>query len=285
MNPVFLKVPMQSPSSFSVRREMLPNINSWWHYHPEIELIHIEHGEGTLFVGDTMHHFQAGDVVILGSNLPHYWRYESREKNANLPYSTVIHFKENLWSKYFGELPEMQKIKTLIERSTKGIRVRGSTARMVSEMMNKVYAAEGLSKVFSLLETLDILSSCSDVQMLSSTMSPKNASSAIADTRIRSVLDFTLQHLNEKINLKSVADIAGLTENSFCRFFKSNTGKTYFEFLNEARIAQACKLLRETGLSIKEVCFNSGFDNFSCFFSKFKLIMGKTPLQYKKEIL
>lgn len=284
MNPIFLKVPMQSPASFSVRREMLPNINSWWHYHPEIELIHIEHGEGTLFVGDTMRHFNTGDVVILGSNLPHYWRFESPEKDPNLAYSTVVHFLENLWSKYFGELPEMQKIKALIENASHGIRVQGSAARPVAELMSKVYKAEGLSRVFSLLETLDALSSCSDFQTLSST-SPKNAASGIGDTRIRSVLDFTLQHLNEKISLKSVADIAGLTENSFCRFFKSSTGKTYFEFLNEARIAQACKLLRESGLSIKEVCFSSGFDNFSCFFSKFKLIMGKTPLQYKKEIL
>lgn len=284
MNPIFLKVPMQSPASFSVRKEMLPNINSWWHYHPEIELIHIERGEGTLFVGDTMHHFHPGDVVILGGNLPHYWRYESQEKNENTSYATVIHFMANLWSKYFGELPEMQKIKALIERCSHGVRVQGSAAHVVAEMMNKVYKAEGLSRVFSLLEALDALSACADFQMLSSA-SRKNASPPMGDTRIRTVLEFTLQHLNEKINLKAVADIAGLTENSFCRFFKSNTGKTYFEFLNEARIAQACKLLRETGLSIKEVCFNSGFDNFSCFFSKFKLIMGKTPLQYKREVL
>ena len=195
MNPIFLKVPAQSSGSFSVRQETAPNINSWWHYHPEIELIHIVHGEGSLFVGDTMHHFCAGDVVLLGSNLPHYWRFELKKKIGSV-YSTVIHFVDNFWGKHFGELPEMLKIRTLIEKSSQGICLRGESAQEASKLIDKTYRTEGLSRVASLLETLDNISRCYDFQILSS-IAHSHSPSVLTDTRIRNVLDFTLQHLNE----------------------------------------------------------------------------------------
>jgi len=190
---------------------------------------------------------------------------------------------ENFWGKYFHELPEMQRVREVIERSNQGILLQGKSANRIANLIQKVYKAEGLIRIAALLETLYIFSECNDFQTLSS--APFNhLSSAVVDVRIRNIFDFTQRNLNAKVNLKAVADIAGLTENSFCRFFKSSTGKTYFEFLAEARVAQACKLLMDGSMSIKEVCFNSGFDNVTCFFSKFKSITGKTPLQYKREV-
>jgi YesN/AraC family two-component response regulator len=38
-------------------------------------------------------------------------------------------------------------------------------------------------------------------------------------------------------------------------------------------------------MSIKELCFESGFNNFSCFHKNFKQLMGKTPQRYQQEYL
>jgi AraC-like DNA-binding protein len=92
-----------------------------------------------------------------------------------------------------------------------------------------------------------------------------------------------ITHFKNKIYLEQVAAVSGLTPNSFCRYFKAKTGKTYSQALLEIRVGYACKLLIENRVSIKHLCFESGFKNFTCFHKNFKQITGKTPQDYPKE--
>jgi len=87
------------------------------------------------------------------------------------------------------------------------------------------------------------------------------------------------------IKLDEIATVANISPNSFCRFFKSRTRKTYTQFINEIRIGNACKLLIEEKINLKQICYESGFNNFSSFHKFFKEITGKSPLQYQKEFL
>ncbi len=50
----------------------------------------------------------------------------------------------------------------------------------------------------------------------------------------------------------------------------------------EIRVENACKLLNETDKSVADICYESGFNNFSNFNRYFKVITGQTPLQYKR---
>ena len=76
MRPQLLKVIKEPGHSFNVRQDLVPHINNRWHYHAEAELIHFKKGEGTQFIGDNIRRFKPGDVVLVGSNLPHYWRFD-----------------------------------------------------------------------------------------------------------------------------------------------------------------------------------------------------------------
>ena len=98
--------------------------------------------------------------------------------------------------------------------------------------------------------------------------------------RLNAIYNFTLKNFMKKIELKEVAAITRLIPNSFCRYFKTRTGKTYNQFLLEIRIGYACKLLLDNTQSVKQVCFESGFNNFSCFHKSFKSITGYTPQGY-----
>jgi AraC-like DNA-binding protein len=70
---------------------------------------------------------------------------------------------------------------------------------------------------------------------------------------------------------------------AFCRYFKKITHKTNFQFLNEIRIGNACKLLiEEENKNITDVAFSSGFNNMPNFNRQFKLIKGKSPSSYLK---
>ncbi|MBK8292239.1 MAG: AraC family transcriptional regulator [Flammeovirgaceae bacterium] len=94
------------------------------------------------------------------------------------------------------------------------------------------------------------------------------------------ILQFSLTQSFRKVKIKEVADVANLSTEAFCRYFKLRTGKTYTNFLNEVRVSNACKMLIEKEKSIQEICFETGFANLSHFNRTFKKITRKTPTRY-----
>ena len=72
---------------------------------------------------------------------------------------------------------------------------------------------------------------------------------------------------------------------AFCRYFKEKTGKTFINFVNEMRIAYACKLLIEGRMSISQICFECGFNNLANFNRSFKKITGHTPSVYQEQFV
>lgn len=283
MKPHFLQVATVPNRSFSIRQELVPNINSRWHCHSEIEIVHFHRGSGTQFVGDNIRQFRAGDVVLIGSNLPHYWHYDYDEglENSDEPFATVVHFTENFWGDRFLNLPENKSIKNALDKAKRGIFLIDDVKEKVASLMEKLYLAEGAYRLIILMECL-LIANQSDESCLLASMGFRYETSDFENERINTIYAYTLQNFRNKISLEEVASMAGLAPNSFCRYFKSRTGKQYSRFLNEIRIGYACKLLISGHMNLKQICYESGFNNFTCFYEKFKLLTGTSPLAYQK---
>jgi transcriptional regulator GlxA family with amidase domain len=101
--------------------------------------------------------------------------------------------------------------------------------------------------------------------------------------RINVIFNYVKDHFREQMTLEEIADLANMKVPSFCRYFKKITNKTFTQFVNEYRITHSLKLLSEQPLSITEICFESGFNNFSYFNKTFKEYIKKSPSQYRKE--
>jgi AraC-like DNA-binding protein len=287
MKPQLLKVSNEVVHSFNTRQDSLPNINNSWHYHPEIELIHFHKGSGTQFVGDSIKRFGPDDIVLVGSNLPHYWKYDENSAFGNenaQPYSTVIHFYHDFWSERFLNLPENKVIKTTLDDAKRGIQIIGSKQREIGKLMNDMVHAEGPRRIILLMEALMEISYCSKTKQLSSMGFRYNFDEPDKD-RINLICNYSFANFKNKILLNEISVIANLSPNAFCRYFKSKTRKTYSQFINEIRIGNACKLLIHDKINVKQICYESGFNNFSSFHTVFKSITGKTPLGYKREFL
>ncbi|MCX6218408.1 helix-turn-helix domain-containing protein [Spirosoma sp.] len=287
MKAHLLQVATTPNRSFSVRKEPIPNINNRWHCHKEVELVHFHRGSGTQFVGDSIRRFAAGDVVLIGANLPHYWHYDEEEnesckdKSARLPYATVVHFTENFWGDSFLGLPENKSLKMVLDRARRGLFLTGPIGQRLAQRMEALCHLEGTLRLMALMECLLIASEADERNYLSS-LGFRYESSEVENERINAIYAYTLSHFHDKIKLQEVAAISGLVPNSFCRYFKSRTGKSYSQFLLEIRVGNACKLLINEKMSVKQVCYESGFNNFTCFYKKFKLITGKSPLMYQR---
>ncbi|MEC3878729.1 AraC family transcriptional regulator [Parapedobacter sp. 10938] len=287
MKPQLLKVSTNPAHSFSVRRDKVPYANNQWHYHSEVELIHFEKGSGTQFIGDSIHHFSSGDVILIGSNLPHYWSFDSSYLDAatGTPADVrVAHFNVDFWGMAFLDLPENTPVKQLLQEAKRGISVYGAAGAHVQKLLAELLETEGTKRILLLIEALTTIAHTSERKALSSVGFTPHFERG-ENNRINNIYDFALQHFRKRITLDEIAEVAGMSNNAFCRYFKSRTGKTFSQFLIELRVGHACKLLIENNLNVKEICFETGFHNFAGFHKYFKQITGKSPLNYRRAYL
>jgi AraC-like DNA-binding protein len=105
------------------------------------------------------------------------------------------------------------------------------------------------------------------------------------DRRIESIkiaLSYIEENYTDKIYIRDLADLVGMNEQYFCRFFRRAMGRSPMEFLNEYRIRKAQQLLKETDLPVTEVCLESGFNNPGNFLKEFRKYSQTTPSRYRK---
>ena len=283
MKPLLLKVFTDPTSSFGIRRNIMPDVYNQLHYHPEIEISCIEEGSGTLFTGENIRPYKAGDIIMIGSNMPHFWKCDSRDDDMNTEQhtrATVLHFEKNFWGPAFLELQENAYIKSLLERTGQGIVLQGSTKLKVASLLSQMPEASGSEKIILLLNLLNTIALCTNLHFLSFN---KAITENDHSDRINDVIRYSLCNFSRRIELEEIAAVAYISPNSFCRFFKSKTNKTFSQFLIELRVNHACKLLKENRLNSKQVCCESGFNNFANFHKCFKHITGKSPVEYQKE--
>ncbi|MDN4010940.1 AraC family transcriptional regulator [Chryseobacterium gambrini] len=280
-HPAFEAVKPNIGSSFtSLKFLRNENIKSHvWHYHPEIELIFVCGGSGKRQIGSNISYFSDGDLVLMGSNLPHCGM---TNENTNNDYEMVIQFKPDFLGEHFFGLPEMQRISALLEKSKAGIVFSENIKKEIGEKIVEMHESSSLEKLVKFLQILDTLASTSDYRILNA--GKYYLQTQVEDNeRINLIFNYVKDHFKEQITLEQVADLANMRVPSFCRYFKKITNKTFTQFVNEYRITHSLKLLAEQPLSITEVCFESGFNNFSYFNKTFKEYTQKSPSQYRKE--
>ncbi|MFD2932494.1 AraC family transcriptional regulator [Spirosoma flavum] len=283
MKALFEKVMFSEQSSLLVRRFQLPYFDAPWHYHPEYELTYIAKSHGRRFVGDHVESFRAGDLVLLGPDLPHFWRNDeefyqgSSEEQAE---SVVVQFPATFTERGLAAVPEADAIRQLLERARFGLRFGTSMSQSVAMMMEQLPLQTGLTQLMGLLTILNQLATDQDDCLLASD-SYQLAPGAADTERMKRVLEFVLANFRTEIRVEQIASVAGMAPAAFCRYFKNRTRKTFVEYLNELRIGHARKLLINIDLSIGQVGLECGYNNSSHFHQQFKLHVGMTPLKYQ----
>ncbi len=280
-NPAFEAIKPNIGSSFTcLRFARNENIKSHvWHYHPEIELIFVCGGSGKRQIGSNISYFTEGDLILIGSNLPHCGMTNENTKND---YEIVIQFSQDFMGSEFWSAPEMSKILTMLEKAKSGIVFGEKVKKTLKTKMEALSESSSLEKLMKLIEILDSLATTSDYKILNAGKYYLQTQKEDND-RINLIFNHVKDNFKNQISLEEVSGLATMTVPSFCRYFKKITNKTFTQFVNEYRITHSLKLLAEQPMSITEICFESGFNNFSYFNKTFKEHTQKSPSQYRKE--
>lgn len=287
MKPHLLKVSLNPESSFNILRKKGLDFYNQWHFHPEVELIYIHKGRGTRFIGTDVHRFEPDELFLFGSNLAHMWRCDPEYflENSKLKAEvTIIYFHHDFLGDKFFNIPELKSIDSLLEKAKLGIKITGDTKVSIKELMSKLSEVKGLERITMLLTILEKMAASKEKQYINPVYHEVKIDRSEAN-RLNKIFQYISDNFQRKITLSEISSVANLSAKAFCRYFKSKTRKTFYDFLLEVRVAHACNLLLEKEMTIYEVCYDCGFNNLSNFNRYFKKIMHKTPTNYKREFM
>ena len=258
MKPQLLKISNPADYSFNLFVQETPYFSTPWHYHPEYELTYIVSGSGYRIVGNSHEHFASGDLVLLGSNLPHTWW--GKNEDGSRSEAIVIQFS-NEFIEPFLRLNEGHAIKALLESAAKGLRFESDAA-----LVDKLVSLGQTKEMDSILSLLSILQNLTEKS--GSNLCPDayhNVISKKFETRINKVCTYIQNHYSERISLQQVSELVFMTESNFCKFFKKATSTTFSDYVNDLRINEACHLLIYTEDNISKIAQDCGFESLSYF--------------------
>ena len=250
------------------------------HSHEELELNFIRNAKGAKrIIGDHISEIDELELVLIGSNLPHVWQtHKCRSKAIK---EITIQFHKDLFDEKFLRRNQMSFIRTMLERSAKGILFSKTTIEQIMPRLTLLAQKQGFDSVLELLSILHDLSISRNMHTLSdATFS--NVEITHSSRRVERAIEYMNLNFQKSITLSEVAKLSNMTEVAFSRFFKNRTGITFMDSLLEMRLGHASRLLIDTSQSVAEVAYNCGFNNISNFNRLFKKKKGCTPKAFRE---
>lgn len=280
--PHLLKIIAPADDSIVIKGDPIA-LNNPWHFHPEIELLYCIHGKGTNFIGNSIWHIEEGEILLLGKNLPHT-RQRDREYYSDNPEETpetiVVQFKEDFLGLGFFQLRDFSHIGEMLNCSLRGLKFVGRTREEIGEKLQLIRSMHGTTSILTLLSILDSMARSQEFIYLNAATYVSDAHEKSSE-KINKVYHYTIGNFRKRITLSEVASLTNHSGAAFCRYFKTRTRKSYFQYLTEIRIAYACELLSKGDFNVSEVCLDSGFNNLSYFHKQFKKVVKSTPTEYQ----
>ena len=238
------------------------------HWHEHIELVSVIDGDCSFTVNGKSFSCHPGDIAVVNSTEIHSISIKSNKAE----YLCIIIYPEFFSDVSFsGVLLDNIIIKD--ERLTELVAemYRESKERSIgSDMMQKSIA-------YSIM-------TCLAREHLAERITEKYREQHIARLgRLSAVFDYVSQNYTSRISTLDLSAICYLSEAHFCRFFKSSTGRTPLEYVNEYRIERAALLLENTDIPLSEISGSVGIEDANYFSRMFKKIKKISPNKYRAQ--
>jgi AraC-like DNA-binding protein len=180
--------------------------------------------------------------------------------------------------------PELQRVQRLLQRARRGLEVSGDTLKQVTAHLVALSTAKDARRLIELLSVLDLLAHSAELKPLASANFNPTLDASDQD-RMGRIMRFIEDNLVEEIARDDLARVAALSTGAFSRYFKSRTGKTLPEYVNELRIGRACRQLIETSDSVTDIAYDCGFKNLANFNRWFLKLTKLAPRDYRRKAL
>ncbi len=283
MKPLLEKLtPPEGASWAWLDRRLDEAIPFQWHHHPEFELTLTLNSVGQRFIGDHIGDYGDGDLVLIGSNLPHTWA--SRDKlDPGAPHvARVMWFHPDWAAGLTAMLAELRAVAGLLARAQRGLSFSDATARAVRPAIDELFARPAADRLSLLLDILRRLAEDHDATALASPAAamPQHAADR---TRIDRVLDVIHARYMEPLSIDELADIAALSPSGLHRMFVRHVRSPVSAYITRLRLGEACALLSATAKPVAHIAADVGYELLANFNRQFKASKQMTPRQYRQQ--
>ena len=250
------------------------------HWHDEMELIVIKKGTGIVFVDLEKYQVAANDIIVV---IPGHLHGIQELPGHSMEYENILFRCELLFSKtddicsdtflhplINGNLPIEHYIHS-------GLNYYDAFVSVIQQMDNLCQncptgyqlALKGcLFQLFYLLITNQ------------NKKAPSKTEQKSLD-KLKFIIGYIEDHYTESISVSRIAELCYFSPSHFMKFFKSNMGVSFIQYVNDYRLTVARRLLVTSTSSVLEVAQQSGFENVSYFNRLFKKKYGITPRQMR----
>ncbi|MBP1990633.1 AraC family transcriptional regulator [Paenibacillus eucommiae] len=251
------------------------------HAHETYEIYYMRAGERFYFIKDRSYHVVQGDLVLI----PPLVLHKTTEASSPNHERVLINFQAGFVA------PMQAQIGVDLFAAFEGFpvirpHIKGNPAleaifeKLLTEQHRKEPGADGYLKL--LLAEL-LLWMHREVQKTSE-RDPGREHPTELHRNVSDIVKHINEHHREKLRLPSIAEHFHISPYYLCHIFKKVTGFTLVEYVQQIRIREAQKLLKNTRLSVSTIAEESGFDSSTHFGRVFKSLCGRSPLQYRKQM-
>ena len=252
------------------------------HHHEAFELNFIQNARGAKrVIGDHIEEIEDLELAFVGPNLRHAWF--TNKCRSNEIKEITIQFHRDLFDEKFLHRNQMSQIRLMFERSLRGILFSRETVESIMPRLFELTKKHGFDSVLELMSILHDLSISRNMRTLSDSTFQITETISYNSRRVETVMAYLNKNFEKEITLSEISKLASMSEVAFSRFFKSRTGKTFVDTLNEIRLGNASRMLIDTTQSISEIAYHCGFNNLSNFNRTFKKKKHCTPKEFREE--
>lgn len=254
------------------------------HNHDVFELNFVENAAGVKrIVGDSNEVIGDYDLVLITNpTLEHAWEQHECKSNDIREITIQFNFGAGITEAdyFFGKTP-FESIRHMMKEAQKGMAFPMSSIMKVYERLSGLsQITDRFTALMDFLNILHTLSLCTGARTLATTSYAK-VNIEDDSRRILRVKKYISDNYMYELRLKSLADLANMSESAFCRFFKLHTGRRLSDYIIDIRLGYATRLLIDTTETIAEISFKCGYNNMSNFNRIFKRKKGCSPTEFR----
>lgn len=249
-----------------------------YNWHRDVELIMLLEGEIEVNIHGESYVLKEGDLMLINSNVGHATMAKRSDSIA-----MVLHFSPEYFSIWYKEQPFFQlKFSNLMNEIKK--RAYDEIKRKLLQMT--VYTDFKSKKDEIIYEAL-FHGIIAELFLHFAPESPDAQDTAIGSgsDKILKIIDYINNHYRDKITLDVLQDVTGYNKSYISQLIKQDLGINYYEYLTRVRMREAIFSLTNTTDRIADIALGNGFSDVKSFNSAFKERFGKSPSEYRKNLV
>lgn len=192
----------------------------------------------------------------------------------------LLQFSETLIQPFL-QLPELEPVAALLKKTNTGLVFPYLKKQAGLQDFERILHTQGIESLSNLLLLLSKLSATQTRALASAKY--QHGKKRVDTRRIHKVLDYIQQQYAEPLHVAHAASLIHLSTSAFCKYFKRSMNKTFSDYVNDIRIAEACVQLIETDKPIGQIAVASGFENLAYFNRVFLKKKKRTPGSFRKQ--